>query len=273
MKKASRIALSAAAMTAAIIYAVAPEPADEKKKAPFMGQNIAHRGLHTPDRSVPENTLEAFRLAVENGYGIEFDVHLTADERLVVFHDDTVDRLTEYEGSVESYTYDELRNMGIAGTENVMPLFSEVLDLVNGRAPMIIELKTGHDDVILCSKVRDALRDYEGPYCIESFNPYIVGWWRRNAPDVLRGQLSCRSESLGKKLSFAERFALGNLLTNCVSRPNFVAYGLCENKPIMVKLCEALGAMKVCWTSHSRQNEAGNDTVIFEFYRPDVRFK
>lgn len=273
MKKASKIVLSAAAVTAALVYAVAPEPADEKKKAPFMGQNIAHRGLHTPDRSVPENTLEAFRLAVENGYGIELDVHLTADERLVVFHDDTVNRLTKFEGEVESYTYSELELMGIAGTANVMPLLGDVLNMVDGRAPIIIELKTGHDDVILCSKVRDSLRDYEGPYCIESFSPFIVAWWRRNAPDVLRGQLSCRSEDLGSKLSSAERFALGNLLTNCIARPNFVAYGLCEKKPFTVRLCEALGAMKVCWTSHSRQNEEGNDTVIFEFYRPEVRFK
>ena len=100
MKKASKIAISAAAITAAVVYAVAPEPASEDKKAPFMGRNIAHRGLHTPDRSVPENTLASFGSAVENGYGIELDVHLTLDQRLVVFHDDTLERMTKFEGNV-----------------------------------------------------------------------------------------------------------------------------------------------------------------------------
>ncbi len=272
MKKLAGAALSAAAAAAAVIYLVRPERASEDKKAPFMGVNVAHRGLHTPDRRVPENTLEAFWLAAEAGYGIELDVRLTLDDQLVVFHDDKVDRLTDFTGSVESYTYEELEKMPVGGTDNVMPLLGQVLQLVGGRVPLVIELKSGHDDVTLCAYVKKLLDSYDGPYCIESFSPFIVGWWRRNAPEVLRGQLSCRGENL-TKLGFIERFALGNLLTNFIARPNFIAYGITEKKPLTVKLCEAMGAMKVAWTSHSDENENGNDTVIFEFYRPEKKFK
>lgn len=262
--------LAAAGLT---LFAAAPEPADYEKKAPFLGRNIAHRGLHRKDRSVPENSLAAFRSAVDRGYGVEFDVHLTADGRLVVFHDDELSRMCGVEGRIEDFTLAQLRKLRLAGTQEGIPLLSEVLAVVDGKTPIILELKRGHDNRQLCERVRELLLCYRGSVCIESFDPFIVGWWRKNAPEVLRGQLSCTAKDFGSSTSRLRAFILSRLLTNFISRPNFIAYGICPRKPLTVRLCEKLGAMKVAWTSRDWLNEDGNDSVIFEFYRPRTKFR
>lgn len=115
------------------------------------------------------------------------------------------------------------------------------------------------------------LRQYTGDYCIESFNPFIVRWFRLNAPEVVRGQLANPPKDYNGEVSPVSAFLLGNVLLNFLARPQFIAYKIAP-KPFSVKVCEALGAMKVCWTSHEWANERGNDTVIFEFYKPGLKF-
>ena len=276
-KKLLKIALPVAgacvAAAAAAAFLIAPEKPDEKKKAPFLGRNIAHRGLHSADGSVPENSLPAFRAAVEAGYGVEFDVHLTKDDRLAVFHDDNLLRMCGKDKPLESLRYDELRKLRLGGTEEHIPLLSEVLAVVGGETPIILELKRGHNNRALCERTREMLQAYRGDVCIESFDPRIVRWWRKNAPDYLRGQLSCTAGKFGASTSKLQAFLLSNLLTNFLARPNFVAYGLTPRKPLTVRICEAMGAMRVAWTSRDPSAEQGNDTVIFEYYRPSERYK
>lgn len=264
---------AAAAAAGAAAFLLAPGRATWAQKAPFFGANIAHRGLHTPDRTVPENSLAAFRAAVEKGYGVEFDVHLTADGCLVVFHDDELRRMCGVSGRLEDKTYAELLEYGLAGTGERIPLLSEVLAVVGGRTPIVLELKQGHDDRALCQATRAQLQAYRGDVCVESFNPFIVRWWRKNAPEVLRGQLSCTEGQFGAGLAKHRAFLLSRLLTNFLCRPQFIAYGLEGKKPLAVRLCEAMGAMRVAWTSHGPAHEAANDTVIFEYYRPKLRYK
>ena len=278
MKKIWKIALPAAGAAAAALgltaYLTAPGRSKPEQKAPFLGANIAHRGLHTLDKSVPENSLPAFRAAVERGYGVEFDVHITADGALAVFHDDTLSRMCGDDRCIDELTLAELAQHTLAGTEEKIPLLSEVLETIGGKTPIVLELKRGRQNRLLCEKTFAALSDYAGDVCIESFDPTIVRWWRRNAPGVLRGQLSCPEKKLGDALSKPAAFALSRLLTNFLCRPQFIAYGIeGGKKPLTVRLCEALGAMRVCWTSHSPVNEERNDTVIFEYYRPRKRFK
>lgn len=276
MNKALKIALpiaGAAAAAGLTAFLIAPGRAAEEKKAPFVGANIAHRGLHKMDKTAPENSLTAFRDAVESGYGVEFDVHITADGRLVVFHDDDVKRMCGVEGKIEEMSYAQLSRLRLGNTDEKIPLLGEVLALIGGRTPIVLELKRGGHNAELCERVYEMLRVYSGQVCVESFDPFIVRWWRRNAPEVLRGQLSCRPNEFKGETNKLSAFALGHLLTNFLGRPQFIAYGICEKKPLLVRLCEKMGAMRVCWTSRELSHEADNDTVIFEYYRPRVRFR
>lgn len=261
-----------AVLAAVILFAVAPGHVPAEKKAPFLRRNIAHRGLYSADQSVPENSLTAFRRAVESGYGVELDVHITADGALAVFHDDDLGRMCGVGGKPEDKTWTELAALRLAGSEETIPTLGEVLTVVGGKTPIILELKRGSRNTALCEGVYASLRDYAGDVCIESFDPFIVRWWRKNAPDRLRGQLSANYREMKKGTSGINAFLLSRLLTNCLARPQFIAYGLCERKPLTVRLCERMGVMRVAWTSHDERAEAVNDAVIFEHYRPGVRY-
>ena len=273
MKKCLAVAglVAAAAAVAVPIILTAPGRAKKGKKAPFMGRNFAHRGLHSEDRSVPENSLEAFRQARDAGYGMELDVQLSKDGEVVVFHDDTLERVCGLEARVDELDCNELKELSLCGTEERIPLLGEVLELVNGSVPLIVELKNGRRNRELCEKTHALLSGYKGDYCIESFNPLIVGWFRHNAKDVLRGQLAANHgeyEGIKKPLALL----LSRCMLNVVSRPHFIAYKI-GPKPLAVRLSEHMGAMKLGYTSRVEENEIGRDAVIFEFYRPRLKYK
>ncbi len=259
-------------LAALAVFLAAPGQADKAKKTPFLHRNFAHRGLYEKDQSVPENSLAAFRRAAEAGYGVELDVHLTADGKLAVFHDDDLKRMCAADGPVEARTYDELSALRLYGTDESVPLLADVLAVMEGRGPIILELKRGHDNETLCRLAREALVSFTGDVCIESFDPFIVRWWRMNAPEVLRGQLAATYTEMKKSTSRVNAFLLSRVLLNSLARPQFIAYGLCARKPLTVRLCERMGAMRVAWTSHDTAAEAKNDAVIFEHYRPAVRY-
>ena len=243
-----------------------------KKNAPFRGRNFAHRGLHTPDKQIPENSLPAFDRAAAAGYGMELDVQLSRDGQVVVFHDDDLKRVCGREERVDALTWPELHTLSLCGTAERIPLFSQVLETVDGRTPLIVELKSGRRNRELCRKTLSLLRGYAGEACIESFDPRIVAWFRFHAPELLRGQLAqppSRYRAAGHPPLMS--FLLGNTLFNFAARPQFIAYRI-GPRPLTVRLAEALGALRVGWTSHSQENEAGRDAVIFEFYRPEIRF-
>ena len=260
-----------AGTAAAAAFLVAPGKRDLKQRAPFMGRNFAHRGLHRIDKSTPENSLPAFAHAARIGYGIEFDVHITADDRLVVFHDDDTKRVCGAEGRVEDMSLAELRALRLCGTDNTVPTLAEALEAANG-APLIVELKRGARNRELCRRVYEEMQAYSGPWCVESFDPRIVAWFRFHAPEVLRGQLASRYAAMRKSTGAAQAFILSRCMLNFLARPHFIAYEI-GRKPLMVKLSEALGAMKVAWTSLEWKTEEKNDAVIFQFYRPRVKFK
>ncbi len=272
--KTSALVWTAGVCTAAVWAVLHPGRYSAEQRAMIEGVNHAHRGLHTRDRSVPENSLAAFRAAVLAGYGIELDIQLSQDGEVVVFHDDTLDRVCGVHGRVDAYPLAELRAMRLCGGEETIPLLREVLDEVNGKVPLIVELKSGPRNSELCEKALAILRTYSGPYCIESFDPRIVGWFKRSAPDILRGQLADAAASYkGQPKPLA--FALSRVLMNVVARPQFIAYGP-GRKPPSVRLTEAMGALRIAWTVHPEDDvekkQAENDAVIFEFYRPATKY-
>lgn len=270
MNKKLHYAGIAAAAAAVPLFMLAPGRATKRQKAPFQNMNFAHRGLHSRDMTIPENSLPAFELAAHAGYGIELDVQLSKDGYVVVFHDDTLDRVCGVHSRVDEKTLAELRQLRLCGSEETIPLFTDVLGVIRGRGPLIVELKTGRRNRELCEKTYAILADYRGDVCIESFDPTIVAWFRFHAPELLRGQLAMpqsRYENMPKPVTFM----LSRGLMNFISRPQFMAYRI-GFRPMPVRLAEKLGAMKIGWTSHEPKNERGRDGVIFEFYKPSVSF-
>ena len=246
---------------------------DTGKKSLFYHWNYAHRGLHTQDKTVPENSLAAFQAAHDAGYGAELDVQLSKDGQVVVFHDDTLDRVTGVHGRVDAFTYDELSKMPLCGTDQTIPLFTEVLKTFYGAGPLIVELKTGPRNQELCEKTYEILKTYPGLYCIESFNPFIVQWFYKNAPDVVRGQLAAPYQDMkagGQKAPVA--WALSRCLFSFLNHPHFIAYKN-EKRPWFVRRQFAHGTMPVAWTSRIPDvDQKINDMVIVEFYRPEKKY-
>ena len=272
---ALKILLPAAlSVPAALAFMAAPVIATEEMKKPFYHKHIAHRGLHTRDKSIPENSLAAFRLAAEKGYPIELDVQLTKDGQVVVFHDDTVDRVCQGPvGRVDSYDYIDLLKFRIEGTDQYIPLFYEVLEEVGGRVPILVELKSTSKRKELCEKTYALLKRYNGEYCMESFDPFIVRWFRLNAPEVMRGQLASKTTDYIKEghPPFIS-YLLSHCLMNFFARPHFIAYEI-GSRPFSVHLMKQAGALIFGWTSRKPDVPTKDDATIFELYEPDIDFK
>ena len=254
------------------VWAVAPGHLNRRQRDVFRGVNYTHRGLHSRDRSVPENSLPAFRQAAREGYGIELDVRLSKDGEVVVFHDDTLDRVCGVHARVDELSWDELRTLRLYGTKEQIPLFSDVLRSIDGAEALIVEIKNGPRNRELCEKTKALLDGYRGNVCIESFNPLIVAWFRVHARHLVRGQLATSlSDYTRDGQPVAAGFVLHNTLLNFLSRPQFIAYRI-GRRPPLVRLCTALGALNIGWTSHEPRSERTHDAVIFEFYRPRQRY-
>ena len=178
-----------AALCALVLFFVAPAAGRKELRTPFAGRNFAHRGYFGKDQRPPENSLPAFAAAVQNGYGMEMDVQFSSDRKLLVFHDDTLTRMTGTKGWVRDYPYDQICQMPLKGSAEHAPLFSEFLQTVDGKTPLIIEIKSRHEYTgeyldALCHATLDGLKGYNGPYCIESFDPRVVKRIRKFAPQL-----------------------------------------------------------------------------------------
>lgn len=235
----------------------------------------AHRGLHDSKKGIPENSRAGFRKAVENGYGIELDVQLTKDRIPVVFHDFTLERMTGQKGKVYEYTYDELKDFKLDGTEETIPLFSEFLEIVDGKVPFILEYKVEGMDFSVCPIVNKMLSGYKGDYVIESFNPLALSWYRQNRNDVIRGQLSTkfRRKDGYKGLLY---FNLTHLLFNWITRPDFIAYDHEHSGNLSFQTATKFFKGKaVAWTIRSQveldKAKDNFEIFIFEKFTPNNR--
>lgn len=241
----------------------------------LRGWSYAHRGLH--GNGIPENSMGAFRAALENGYGVELDVHLLADGNLAIMHDSSLQRMTGCEIDLEDLTTQQLKDYHLDGTEETIPEFRSVLNLFSGKAPLIIELKTrGGNADLLCQATCEMLDTYDGPYCLESFDPRCVYWLKKHRPDIIRGQLSenfIPQKSYTSNVPKILRWLMTYNLPTFVTKPDFLAYRYADRKTvtnlITLKLWEVQG---VSWTLKSQQEY---DTAvkegwipIFEGFRP-----
>ena len=239
----------------------------------LRGWSYAHRGLH--GNGIPENSMAAFRAALDGGYGIELDLHLMKDGKLAVFHDNTLDRTTGKSGRLEDLTAEDLVNYPLEGTDEQIPLFSQVLELYNGKAPMIVELKpVGGNHAALTKAACDMLDAYHGVYCLESFDPRCIHWLKNNRPELIRGQLTENFIANKKSpLPFWMKAILTHQVENFLVKPDFVAYKFADRKTLSNFLVHKLwGAQGVTWTLKTPQEyaEAVEEgwIPIFEGFRP-----
>ena len=245
-----------------LLYAWAIHPKMPRRDlSPLLGVDYAHRGLWNTnepgEENRPENSLAAFRAAVEKGYGIELDVHLTKDGVLVVHHDDSLKRLTGTDIRIADSTLAEIRACTLPNGEPI-PTYDEVLDTVAGRIPMIVEVKVekGNHDA-LSSAVYERMKRYSGPWCMESFGPNAVKWFRKNAPEVIRGQLAFDHAGTGKTFFlFMRNIGIASMLQNFLSRPDFVAFDAKSVKwhTLSIHLLRLMKPWFVAWTVRSQED-------------------
>ena len=232
----------------------------------LRGRAYAHRGLH--GSGIPENSMAAFRLALEKGYGIELDIHLMQDGKLAVIHDASLKRTADADVQIEDLTAEDLKNYPLEGTEEQIPLFTEVLELFSGKAPLIVELKAERGNhAALCAAACKLLDSYDGAYCIESFDPRCIAWLKENRPDIVRGQLAENYFANPKsRLKWYLKLALSSHLFNCRTAPDFIAYKFADRRTLGTFLCRKLWSIQgVTWTIRSQEDF---DTAVEEGWIP-----
>lgn len=239
----------------------------------FKKYDYAHRGLHNGENGVPENSLKAFSLAALCGFGMELDLQLTKDHAVVVHHDASILRTCGADKTIADLTLKELRGYRLSGSDQQVPLFSEVLRVVDGRTPLIVELKGYNDPDTLCRLAMKELEGYRGLYCVESFDPQIVRWFRKNRPEIVRGQLMERLQKGSEGLTASQAFFGRNLMTNFMTRPHFEAYDFHARDVLSLKAARRIFAMQeVSWTLRTEEEykkaKALGNLCIFERFIP-----
>jgi len=198
---------------------------DNKKYGGLLKRPFAHRGVHL---NYPENSVPAFEEAVRQNLAIELDVHLTKDNKLVVFHDDNLLRMTGKDDFVKFLDLKELEEIKLNGSEETIPSFKKVLSLVAGKVPVLVEVKTELNTKKICKCLVEELKDYQGQVFVQSFNPFVLRYFFKNCPQYLRGQLS--SFFKGSKFGFFKRILVKGLRLNKFAHIDFVAYNI-DNLP------------------------------------------
>jgi glycerophosphoryl diester phosphodiesterase len=258
---------------AVYLFLIHPGRRRESLLRPLLGWDYAHRGLHDMTTGIPENTLEAFESAVRQGYGAELDVRLTKDGQVVVFHDEDLRRLTGVDRRICDLTYEELSAVRITGSNAGIPLFAQVLPVFEHKAPLIVEIKASGTGEETCRRVDELLSPYQGAYCIESFNPHVVRWFRRHRPDTVRGQLGADFFKEENNARTVVKFAMTHLLLNFRVHPDFIAYQHTDVDRWSFRICRKwFRTLTVGWTIASQEEydkaKKWFDLLIFEQFRP-----
>ncbi len=252
------------------LFMIAPakRPKDSEKITDFK---YAHRGLHDREKHIPENSMSAFRRAANRGYGIELDLHLTKDNGLAVIHDTSLKRTAGEDTAITELSLAEAMNYSLESTAEKLPAFSQVLREIKGKVPLLVELKVdGNNHVRLCDRVMQELKDYNGSFAIQSFDPRAVRYLKRRYPKVMRGQLAGFLRKSGDDLHHFLDFCLRNLLTNFLTRPHFIAYRVQDTDGASISLCRKFfKAIEFNWTIRNEKQKKtaqNNGAVpIFEY--------
>ncbi len=241
----------------------------------IVNQFIAHRGFYNDE--APENTLGAFKRAIEHNYAIECDIRQLADGTLVIFHDETLSRVCGVDGYIEKFTLEEISKFRIKNTNYKIPTLKEMLELVNGQVPILFEIKNFNRKKVgeIESKLCEELLNYKGKYAVESFNPFVIEWFKKNHPEIVRGILSSSfkgDENNTFKTSFIVRYVLSHLKLNKKIEPDFIAYRWNNLPNRFVKKNKNIPV--IAWTIRSQEEYLKivkyADNIIFEGFEPQI---
>jgi glycerophosphoryl diester phosphodiesterase len=235
---------------------------------------ICHRGYHGGSSACPENSLSAFERAVRRGLAIECDVQLLADDGIAVFHDSNTKRMTGVDRLIAVCDAGQVRSMRLLDSNQTVPLLEDMLDVVGGEVPLLIEMKGFGDMGRFCRALLRKLKGYDGPFALQSFNPKALLWLRLHAPQIPRGQISGSLQDV--KLPWHRKVLVKNLLTNGTTRPHFISYEV-ECIPHMKRVQKLREQMPVIgWTVSSLEQykrlKQHCDNVIFEGFDPFAAF-
>ena len=217
------------------------------KNLSFLKNNlIAHRGIHN-NIDIPENSIPAFKKAIKNKYIIELDIHLLKDNTIVVFHDDNLKRMTGINKNIKDYTYEELKQIKLLDTKYTIPTFSEVLNLINGQVPVIVEFKYDNKTGYLEKEAVKLLDNYQGLFCVKSFNPLTVRWFKKYRKNYIRGLL------VDNKWSNKKEIISSSMILRLICKPDFLSckYSII-NKRKVKKLSKKMPILG--WTIKNKAN-------------------
>ncbi len=240
----------------------------------LVAKPIAHRGLHNESKAIVENCESAFAAAIKHGYAIECDIELTKDGEAVVFHDDEIDRLMDGKGAVKSFTTKELKKKKYRQGKDQIQTLGELLDQVNGRTTLVIEIKSLWDeDMTLTQRALDVLADYDGPYALMSFDPHIIACVAERSPVTVRGITADRvTDPYYNMLSLARRLEMQSFSHLPRSKPHFVSFDANGLPFAAVGEIRDRGHPVICWTIRSPKQAAQAlryaDQITFENYHP-----
>jgi len=212
---------------------------------------FAHRGLHS-GKDCPENSLRAFKKAVEKGIPIELDARVIADGEIVVFHDDHLERMTGAAKNIEEQDFKSIQELRLLGSREGIPTLRQVLELVNGKVPILVEIKNNQNKKGIEEILAKVLSGYTGPFAVQSFNPVTLSRFRKNAPGIIRGQLS--SDFRNVKMNIVKKFLLRIMLLNLVSRPDYIAYDI-RALPLWAAIIIRKTAPLILWTVRTEEEK------------------
>lgn len=230
----------------------------------LLNKPVAHRGLWGED--IIENSLTAYRNAVDKGYPIEIDVYVTKDDKLVSFHDKTLKRMTGADGFVYEKTLAELKELRLAGTDEQIPTFDEVLEVCENKTPILIEIKDQPNNTVV-EKVIERLRSYKGEFALQSFNPLYMVKVKKLAPEYIRGVLG--TPFADNKSKFVN-YVMKKMSLNFIIKPDFISYDK-RGIPKYAKKTDKIPA--IVWTTTTKEEEKAVrpyiNNIIFENYIPE----
>lgn len=265
------IILSILALGALFLFLIAPRMLNKPDITPFLGYHYAHRGLFDNKSDAPENSIKAFELAIEAGYGIELDIQLTKDNIPVIFHDASLNRMCHTDGRICDHTLEQLKKLYLGDSQQRIPTLSEALSVIKGKTPIIIEFKPYNHPSKLCDTAWHTLSTYKGIYCIESFHPLVLRWFKKHQPHILRGQLCMEYWKESGYRGQVMYILLSFLITNFLARPDFIAYKHDHAGNIARRLCRYMGATAFAWTIQSKEQHIAAtphyDLFIFDSFK------
>ena len=232
---------------------------------------IAHRGLH--NKNLPENSIGSFEAAIAHGYAIELDVHRTTDNRLVIAHDADMLRSTGHPLVITKEPYTNLQALKLFETEYGISTLDEVLTLVQGQVPLLIELKTGSNPDLVGPLLLELLKDYNGEFAVMSFDPRIVSWFKKSAPEIICGLLSGTMKYPDAPTSPLIRIFLRSMVSILVCKPSFLAYDIDGMPSKAIRFWSMFYKVPlILWVIRSQEDQTRAKTMaqgfVFEYFLP-----